>query len=121
MDGEPCQLAVKGRKELPNKGWDVKAYMAAQKEKDKQIQLVFEKICSELKKLHSIPIVQGRNFPDRLVGAMTYLLSLHLRWWTGMMNPGQESGGKGSTHPREGVVMLTPYQISMLCWRRIPK
>ena len=36
----------------------------------------FEKICSELKKLHSIPIVQGRNFPDRLVGAMTCLLSL---------------------------------------------
>ena len=42
MDGEPCQLAVKGRKELPNKGWDVKAYMAAQKEKDNQIQLVLD-------------------------------------------------------------------------------
>jgi len=51
------------------KGWDVKAYMAAQKEKDKQIQLVLEKICSELKKLHSITTVQTRNLPDLIMGA----------------------------------------------------
>eukprot|EP00090_Calanus_glacialis_P046596 TRINITY_DN9229_c0_g1_i1.p1 TRINITY_DN9229_c0_g1~~TRINITY_DN9229_c0_g1_i1.p1 ORF type:complete len:1000 (-),score=433.85 TRINITY_DN9229_c0_g1_i1:164-3163(-) len=60
-----------GYSSYQNKGWDVKAYMAAQKEKDKQIQLVLEKICSELKKLHSITTVQGRNLPDLLVGATT--------------------------------------------------
>jgi hypothetical protein len=34
-----------GYSSYQNKGWDVNAYMAAQKEKDKQIQLVLEKIC----------------------------------------------------------------------------
>jgi len=58
-----------GYSSYQNKGWDVKAWMAAQKETDKQIQLVLEKICSELKKLHSITTVQGRNLPDLLVGA----------------------------------------------------
>ena len=33
------------RTSYQNKGWDVNAYMAAQKDKDKQIQLVLEKIC----------------------------------------------------------------------------
>jgi hypothetical protein len=37
------------------------AYQAAQKEKDKQIQLVLEKICSELKRLHSITTEQARS------------------------------------------------------------
>jgi len=60
-----------GYSSYQHKGWDVKAYMAAQKEKDKQIQLVLEKICSELKRLHSITTVQGRNLPDLLVGATT--------------------------------------------------
>ena len=45
--------------------------MAALKEKHKQFQLVLEKICSELKKLHSITIVQGRILSDLLVGATT--------------------------------------------------
>jgi len=58
-----------GYSSYQHKGWDVKAYMAAQREKDKQIQLVLEKICSELKRLHSITTVQGRNLPDLLVGA----------------------------------------------------
>jgi len=58
-----------GYSSYQNKGWDMKAWMAAQKETDKQIQLVLEKICSELKKLHSITTVQGRNLPDLLVGA----------------------------------------------------
>ena len=40
-----------GYSSYQNKGWDVKAYMAAQKEKEKQIQLVLENICSELKKI----------------------------------------------------------------------
>merc|ERR1712013_974618 len=52
-----------GYSSYQNKGWDVKAWMAAQKETDKQIQLVLEKIASELKKLHSITTVQGRNLP----------------------------------------------------------
>jgi len=60
-----------GYSSYQHKGWDVKAYMAAQREKDKQIQLVLEKICSELKRLHSITTVQGRNLPDLLVGATT--------------------------------------------------
>jgi len=60
-----------GYSSYQNKGWDVKAWMAAQKETDKQIQLVLEKICTELKKLHSITTVQGRNLPDLLVGATT--------------------------------------------------
>merc|ERR1719370_2110663 len=58
-----------GYSSYSHKGWDIKAYQAAQKEKDKQIQLVLEKICSELKRLHSITTVQARNLPDLLVGA----------------------------------------------------
>ena len=34
-----------GYSSYQNMGWDVNAYMAAQKDKDKQIQLVLEKIC----------------------------------------------------------------------------
>lgn len=58
-----------GYSSYSHKGWDIKAYQAAQKEKDKQIQLVLEKICGELKRLHSITTVQPRNLPDLLVGA----------------------------------------------------
>ena len=58
-----------GYSSYSHKGWDIKAFQAAQKEKDKQIQLVLEKICSELKRLHSITTVQARNLPDLLVGA----------------------------------------------------
>jgi baculoviral IAP repeat-containing protein 6 len=65
-----------GYSSYQNKGWDVKAWMAAQKETDKQIQLVLEKICSELKKLHSVTTVQGRNLPDLLVGATSSGTSL---------------------------------------------
>jgi hypothetical protein len=49
-----------GYSSYSHKGWDIKAYQAAQTEKDKQIQLVLEKICSELKRLHSITTVQAR-------------------------------------------------------------
>ena len=47
-----------------NKGWDVKAFMAAQQEKDKQIELVLDKILLELKRLHSAQCTIGRNLPD---------------------------------------------------------
>ena len=70
-----------GYSSYSHKGWDIKAYQAAQKEKDKQIQvrlisigkgyidkfvhvynpqLVLEKICGELKRLYSITTVQAR-------------------------------------------------------------
>ena len=39
-----------------NKGWDVKSYTAAQEEKDKQIELVLDKILVQLKQLQSTPI-----------------------------------------------------------------
>lgn len=41
-----------GYSNYKQKGWDVGKYMAAQKEKDKQIELVLEKIYQELRKLH---------------------------------------------------------------------
>lgn len=53
------------------KGWDVKAYMAAQKEKDKQIEIVLKKIHEELKKLHGNASVGSRNLPDLVDGALS--------------------------------------------------
>jgi hypothetical protein len=44
--------------------------MAAQKEKDKQIELVLAKIYHELKKLHS-HTVASRNLPDLVDGAIS--------------------------------------------------
>ncbi len=41
-----------GYSSYQQKGWDPKAYMAAQREKDKQIELVLGKIHQELRKLH---------------------------------------------------------------------
>ncbi len=41
-----------GYSSCQQKGWDPKAYIAAQKEKDRQIELVLGKIQHELKKLH---------------------------------------------------------------------
>ena len=58
-----------GYSNYQHKGWDVKAYMAAQNEKDKQIQLVLDKIYAELKKLHSVNQAVVRNLPDLLEGA----------------------------------------------------
>ena len=49
------------------KGWDVKAFQAAQQEKDKQIRLVLENILLELKRLHTAQAAQPRNLPDLLV------------------------------------------------------
>ena len=59
-----------GYSSYQQKGWDVKAYMAAQKEKDKQIMLVLDKIYNELKKLHSHSVV-SRNLPDLVDGAIS--------------------------------------------------
>ena len=59
-----------GYSSYQQKGWDVKAYMAAQKEKDKQIELVLAKIYHELKKLHS-HTVASRNLPDLVDGAIS--------------------------------------------------
>lgn len=53
-----------GYSSYQQKGWDVKAYMAAQKEKDKQIELVLAKILQELTKLHGTQPLQARNLPD---------------------------------------------------------
>jgi hypothetical protein len=51
-----------------NKGWDVKAFQAAQAEKDRQIELVLERILQELKKLHTAQVAAGcNNLPDLLV------------------------------------------------------
>ena len=57
-----------GYSSYQQKGWDVKAYMAAQKEKDKQIELVLEKIYQELKKLHGSHQTSQRNLPDVITG-----------------------------------------------------
>ena len=59
-----------GYSSYQQKGWDVKAYMAAQKEKDKQIELVLAKIHLELKKLHSHSVA-ARNLPDLVDGAIS--------------------------------------------------
>ncbi len=62
-----------GYSSYQQKGWDVKAYMAAQKEKDKQIELVLAKIHVELKKLqqsHSMSAA-ARNLPDLVDGAIS--------------------------------------------------
>jgi len=50
------------------KGWDVEAYKAAQKEKDEQIQMVLEKICHELKDLRSLFCKPTWNLPDLVHG-----------------------------------------------------
>ena len=59
-----------GYSSYQQKGWDVKAYMAAQKEKDKQIELVLDKIYQELRKLHSHSVA-SRNLPDLVDGAIS--------------------------------------------------
>ena len=61
-----------GYSSYQQKGWDVKAYMAAQKEKDKQIELVLGKIHLELKKLHGQQSFANaaRNLPDLVDGAI---------------------------------------------------
>ena len=61
-----------GYSSYQQKGWDVKAYMAAQKEKDKQIELVLGKIHVELKKLHGFQsLATQRNLPDLVDGAIS--------------------------------------------------
>merc|ERR1712198_48703 len=52
-----------------HQGWDVKAYMAAQKEKDRQIWMVLALIMEELKKFRRISAVSTRNLPDLLFEA----------------------------------------------------
>lgn len=68
-DSVKSQAKGVGYSSYPHKGWDVKAYEAAQREQDKQIQLVLERICTELRRLHSVTTVQPRNLPDLLVEA----------------------------------------------------
>ena len=58
-----------GYSNYSQKGWDVKAYMAAQQEKDRQIKLVLEKILVELQKLHTMTSFPSRNLPDLLFEA----------------------------------------------------
>ena len=60
-----------GYSSYQQKGWDVKAYMAAQKEKDKQIELVLAKIHVELKKLQQSHSLVARNLPDLVDGAIS--------------------------------------------------
>jgi len=52
-----------------HQGWDVKAYMAAQNEKDRQIWMVLALIMEELKKFRRISAVSTRNLPDLLFEA----------------------------------------------------
>ena len=59
-----------GYSSYQQKGWDVKAYMAAQKEKDRQIEIVLAKIYQELKKLHGSQQTGQRNLPDLIDGAV---------------------------------------------------
>jgi len=74
IENPPEDVGTKGQAKgvgystYKHKGWDLKHHLAAMKEKDKQIQIVLEKICSELKRLHSFTMVQGRNLPDLLAG-----------------------------------------------------
>lgn len=70
-EDQPAKNMAKGvgYSNYQHKGWDVKAYMAAQNEKDKQIQLVLDKIFAELKKLHTSHQAVSRNLPDLLEGA----------------------------------------------------
>ena len=65
-----------GYSSYQQKGWDVKAYMAAQKEKDKQIELVLGKIHLELKKLHGQQsfAAAARNLPDLVDGAISGII-----------------------------------------------
>ena len=60
-----------GYSSYQQKGWDVKAYLAAQKEKDKQIELVLGKIYHELRKLHVNQNMGSRNLPDLVDGMST--------------------------------------------------
>ncbi len=58
-----------GYSSYQQKGWDPKAYMAAQREKDKQIELVLGKIYQELRKLHhggSSNQASEKNLPELL-------------------------------------------------------
>ena len=52
-----------------HKGWDTKLWLAAQKEKDRQIMMVLEKILEELKKFRRMTTVKTRNLPDLLFEA----------------------------------------------------
>ncbi|XP_023334729.1 uncharacterized protein LOC111706168 [Eurytemora carolleeae] len=66
-DESPTKKMAKGigYSSYNNKGWDVKAFMAAQLEKDKQIELVLEKILLELKRIHIVQqSLLSRNLPD---------------------------------------------------------
>ena len=61
-----------GYSTLSTKGWDVEAFQAAQAEKDRQIELVLERILTELKRLHTAQATLGRNLPDLLVSGRPY-------------------------------------------------
>ena len=52
-----------------HKGWDMKAWQAAQREKDRQIMMVLERILEELKKFRRMTTVNTRNLPDLLFEA----------------------------------------------------
>ena len=58
-----------GYSNYSQKGWDVKTFLAAQKENDRQIKIVLEKILVELQKLHTMTSFKTRNLPDLLFEA----------------------------------------------------
>ena len=68
-DGAKTLAKGIGYSSYSQKGWDVKAWQAAQREKDKQIMMVLEKILEELKKFHRMTMVKTRNLPDLLFEA----------------------------------------------------
>ena len=103
-----------GYSSYQQKGWDVKAYMAAQKEKDKQIELVLEKIYQELKKLHGSHQTSQRNLPDVITGGklavnilpqhifIQFCLAIQmvvLRARMPTMRPGKVRGGSANILP----------------------
>ena len=69
LDGAKSIAKGIGYSSYSQKGWDVKAWQAAQREKDKQIMRVLEKILEELKKFHRMTTVKTRNLPDLLFEA----------------------------------------------------
>ncbi|XP_059078409.1 uncharacterized protein LOC131876889 [Tigriopus californicus] len=108
---EKVKLMAKGvgYSRYQQKGWDVKAYMAAQREKDKQIELVLGKIHQELKKLHgSYPASNGgvhRNFSELLEGATAGIVSSSSSSDNVSNSTSSEAEGRSSNGPtidREG-------------------
>ena len=96
-----------GYSSYQQKGWDVKAYMAAQKEKDKQIELVLAKIYHELKKLHSHSVA-SRNLPDLVDGAIS--------GGSGQDMPAVEVDSRVSSNNAKAGAASGTYYVLLLVW-----